>query len=82
MTSCTVPSTANDAGGEAVGFIARWTDCPKNTPGDLDGDGNIGAADLAILLGSWGPCEGCAADLDGDGTVGPADLAMLLGNWG
>ncbi len=71
-----------EAGGEAVGFIARWTDCPKNTPGDFDGDGSIGAADLAILLGSWEPCEGCPADLDGDGAVGPADLAMLLGNWG
>ncbi len=50
--------------------------------GDLDGDGTVGAADLAILLGSWGPCGGCPADLNGDDTVGPADLAMLLGNWG
>ena len=53
-----------------------------NAPGDLDGDGSIGAADLAILLGNWGSCERCPADLDGDGTVGPADLAILLGNWG
>lgn len=49
---------------------------------DLDGDGEVGPADLAILLASWGPCEGCPADLDGDGEVGPADLAMLLANWG
>ncbi len=55
------------------------------TPGDLNGDGTVGAADLAILLGSWGPCGDCGdcpADLDGDCTVGAADLAMLLGNWG
>ncbi len=51
-------------------------------PADLDGDGAVGAADLAELLGSWGPCEGCPADLDGDGAVGPFDLALLLGNWG
>jgi len=53
-------------------------------PGDLDGDGTVGAADLAILLGSWGPCPpqaDCAADLDGDGSVEAADLAVLLGNW-
>ncbi|MCH8879287.1 MAG: choice-of-anchor J domain-containing protein [Planctomycetes bacterium] len=53
--------------------------------GDLDGDGEVGAFDLALLLGSWGPCGNCGdcpADLDGDCTVGAADLAMLLGNWG
>ncbi len=53
-----------------------------NNPADLDGDGIVGAADLAILLGSWGSCEGCPADLDGDGAVGAADLAILLGSWG
>ncbi len=54
-------------------------------PGDMDGDYDVDAADLALLLGSWGPCpaEGdCPADLDGDGTVGPFDLALLLGAWG
>ncbi|MCA9290751.1 MAG: hypothetical protein KDA25_06460 [Phycisphaerales bacterium] len=50
--------------------------------GDLDGDGSVGATDLAILLGGWGSCRNCPADLDGDGAIGPADLAILLGNWG
>ncbi|MCH8964388.1 MAG: VCBS repeat-containing protein [Planctomycetes bacterium] len=53
--------------------------------GDLDGDCAVTAADLAILLGNWGPCppdQPCPADLNGDGTVGAADLAQLLGNWG
>jgi len=52
---------------------------------DLDNDGDVDAADLAMLLGSWGPCadcEDCPADLDGDCTVGAADLAILLGSWG
>ena len=49
---------------------------------DLDGDGTVGAADLAMLLGSWGPCAGCPADFNGDGTVGAFDLAQLLGSWG
>ena len=51
-------------------------------PADLDGDGEVGAGDLAILLGAWGPSPGHPADLDGDGNVGPLDLALLLGNWG
>lgn len=49
---------------------------------DLNGDGHVDAADLAILLGSWGPCPQCAADLNGDGHVNAADLAQLLGSWG
>ncbi|MCA9292092.1 MAG: hypothetical protein KDA25_13250 [Phycisphaerales bacterium] len=53
-------------------------DCPA----DLTGDDTIGPADLAVLLGAWGPNRGHAADFDGDGTVGPADLAILLGAWG
>ena len=49
---------------------------------DLDGDGVVSASDLAMLLGSWGPCEGCPADFDGDGVVSASDLAVLLGSWG
>ena len=48
--------------------------------GDLDGDGVVGARDIAILLGAWG--SGGAADLDGNGSVGAEDLALLLGAWG
>ncbi len=51
--------------------------------GDLNDDCTIDGADLAILLGSWGPCPrgACEADLDADGTVNAADLAILLGQW-
>ncbi len=59
---------------------------------DFDNDGAVGPFDLAVLLGSWGPCpepcaagdpaETCPADLSGDCTVGPLDLAQLLGAWG
>lgn len=60
-------------------------ECDAGVPGDLDGDGAVGPADLAILLGAWGPCPvkgDCPADFDGDGSVGAADLAILLGSWG
>jgi hypothetical protein len=46
------------------------------------GDGQVNAADLAQLLGDWGPCSGCPADLNSDDLVNAADLATLLGNWG
>ncbi len=50
---------------------------------DLTGDGVTDAADLAVLLGQWGPCASCCpADLNGDGVVASADLAELLGGWG
>ena len=47
--------------------------------GDIDGDGVVGAADLAVLLGGWG--QPGTTDLDGDGTTGASDLAILLGAW-
>ena len=57
-------------------------DCPT----DVDGSGNTGASDLAVLLGSWGPCapgDACEClDDNGDGVIGAADLAVLLGSWG
>jgi hypothetical protein len=66
-----------------------WIDnyCAKLTApvdacyGDLDGDGVVGPADLAALIGAWG-ADGGLADLDVDGNVGPADLAALIGVWG
>ncbi len=54
-------------------------------PGDLDGDGTVGASDLLSLLAAWGPCgdcDDCNADLDGNCIVGASDLLILLSNWG
>lgn len=49
---------------------------------DLDGNGEVAAADLATVLSSWGACRGCPADLDRDGQVGSTDLTRLLAEWG
>lgn len=48
-------------------------------PADLNGDGAVNAADLAILLGAWGSSG--PGDLSGNGSVGAEDLALLLGAW-
>jgi len=68
------------------GCIGDCVDSAFNEPGD----GYIGGADLAVLLGDWGPCSSpCCSDSVGseflpppDGEVGGADLAVLLGAWG
>jgi len=51
-------------------------------PGDLSDGGIVDGNDLAIVLGSWGPCEGCIADINDDGVVDGSDLAIVLGGWG
>jgi len=55
--------------------------CAPTCAADIDGDGAVGASDLATLLGAWGTADPIA-DLDGDGVVGAADLSVLLGAWG
>ncbi len=51
----------------------------NGVPGDFDGDGVVGGADLSILLSAWGTAGG---DLNGSGTTDGADMAILLSNWG
>ena len=59
---------------------------PAPCPGDIDGDGIVGQADLAYIFADWGAEPFCpsaiAGDLDGDGQVGPIDLLLLLTSWG
>ncbi len=58
-------------------FLVRIIpDCPW----DLDGDGNVGSGDLALIIGFWGQTD-VPGDFNGDG-VGSDDLAELIGNWG
>jgi hypothetical protein len=82
--NASVAPLGNSAASWGTGiFVMRAS--PQQTPGDLDGDGLVTGADLAILLSAWGACGDCAkcpADLDGDCVVGGADLAIQLSNWG
>ena len=50
--------------------------------GDVNDDGQVNGADLGLLLGAWGPCNGCPTDLNQDAVVNGADLGLLLGAWG
>ena len=49
--------------------------------GDINFDGIVNAADLGLLIASWGPCTGCPADLNGDGLVDAADLGLMIAAW-
>jgi hypothetical protein len=51
---------------------------PSN-PADLNTDGAVNAADLAILLSGWGTAG--AGDINGSGLVDGVDLAALLAAW-
>lgn len=48
-------------------------------PSDLNVDGAVNAADLAILLSGWGTAG--PGDINGSGTVDGVDLAALLTAW-
>ncbi len=79
------PGFDNNTGYGRINAYAALAATPSPLPPDLNNDGMVGPADLAILLGAWGACAscdgGCSADLDGDCAVGPSDLAILLGAW-
>lgn len=54
-------------------------------PADLNGDGEVGQADLGILLADYGCAAGvgkCPGDIDGDGATTQADLGVLLAEFG
>lgn len=90
-----VPTAGFDGWIDDVQIYSRVLTCPEvqylyahpgqevPTLSDLNGDAVVSGADLAILLGAWGPCGSgpCAADLNCSGTVDAADLAVLLGAW-
>ena len=48
---------------------------------DIDGDGAVGAADMAALLSAWGTAS-AVADITDDGIVNAQDAAVLLSAWG
>lgn len=64
-------------------MTSRPITLPASEPGDIDGDGTIGARDLLLLrkylvgLPVEGRFDGTAADLNGDGSVDILDLVRL-----
>ena len=65
----------------SVLIYSQGDEAAPEIPGDFNGDGTVGGADLAMMLGAWGSTDP-EFDLTDDGLVGGADLTILLGNWG
>ena len=62
-----------------------WAGAAAPCVGDLNGDRQVGIADLTILLSHFGCPAGCLladGDLEGDGDVALGDLTILLANFG
>jgi hypothetical protein len=50
--------------------------------GDINNDGSVNSADLAILISTWGSQQDLRADLNGDRNITSSDLAILISRWG
>jgi len=68
------------SGPSGTSHLAEWRACLQVCEADLNEDGGVNSADLALLLSTWGSAS--AADLNADGIVNSSDLGILLGNWG
>ncbi len=51
-------------------------------PGDINDDGSVNSADLAILISTWGSSSDLRADINADGRITSADLARIISLWG
>jgi hypothetical protein len=72
----------SDSDGDGVGDACNG---PAPCPGDVNGDGVVDLADLALLLAHFGTLNGATVgdgDFDGDADVDLADLALLLSAFG
>ena len=64
-------------GGLTVDVLQR-----NDVVGDVNGDGEVGFADLLLVLARWGEaCGDCPEDLSGNGAVDFDDVLALLTNW-
>jgi hypothetical protein len=68
-----------DANGNGIPDCCESGTSCKGCATDLDGDGQVGASDLSLVLANWGSAAG---DVTGDGTTDAADLSEVLATWG
>jgi formylglycine-generating enzyme required for sulfatase activity len=81
MTSRTFRSAAGALATALAAALPAHAQCPS----DFNADGQVDAADLAVVLSQWGACDDglpCSGDANRDGMVNAADLSLLLAGWG
>jgi len=75
------PAGLSDSNLMLTGGSARLLTPLGQSFADVNGDCAVDGADIAKLLGEWGPREWSVADLDDDGVVDGRDLGLMLGEW-
>lgn len=75
-----------DGIGLSVSYLPTTIRLTAGIQGDLNGDGQVGAQDLDLLLANWGrdtlAGDWAAGDADGNGLVGQGDLQRVIDHWG
>jgi hypothetical protein len=80
-TSYTYSIVAIDAAGNASAAATVSAQTSTPIPGDLDDNGHVDSADLAIMIVNYGTTFS-GADIDGNGVVDGHDFAILLTHYG
>ena len=75
----TVPATGSVVEAAVDEVRIRVVECTPVNPADLNGDGFVDAADLAIMLNNWNGIG--LGDINQDGGVDATDLALILNAW-
>ncbi|HVZ94614.1 MAG TPA: PKD domain-containing protein, partial [Phycisphaerales bacterium] len=67
----------------ATGYGTLTVVCVPVCPGDANGDGIIGLADIAVLIQHWtqSVLPGTNGDVSGNGSVGLDDVAIVIQHW-
>jgi len=50
--------------------------------GDVDGSGEIDAADIDLVISQFGSTDPTVCDVDGSGEVDAADIDLVISNFG
>ncbi|MHC5112999.1 MAG: hypothetical protein ACYTGP_01065 [Planctomycetota bacterium] len=71
-------------GTASEGIAVLTVETVPSCPADLDGDAEVGFADVLRVIGAWGPCPpgACDEDINGNGNVDFADILAVIGAWG
>jgi hypothetical protein len=75
LDSCQIASGAGDSDGNGV------LDVCEQLFADINEDGVVNGADMALVLSAWAEIGKQAADLNRDGIVDGNDLGLVLANW-
>jgi hypothetical protein len=73
--------TANNYQDPSNFGLAGLSNLPAGKPGDLNGDGSVDGADLAILAANY-KTSNAVADINDDNIVDIVDLSIVLSNYG